>query len=512
MEAFKQVKILDCTLRDGGYYTNWDFEKEVLVQYAQAMNKLPIDFIEIGYRGKSSKEYLGEFYYCNKNTISFIKKHAPNKKISIMIDSKNTINSDINLLFKDINTDIQLVRIASSQENIQNTLELAKELKNIGITVAINIMYASKIDDKSELHNHMDKINNVVDYLYLVDSYGGMLSDDVRNLFKKIKEKLKIGLGFHGHNNLEMAMANSLAALEGGATIIDSTITGMGRGAGNLKTELLLTILKSKNLKDFKYSDLSNVTLTFTNICKKYNWGINYPYMITGAHSLPQKDVMSLLSKRRYSFDTILRFLLTNKSISKDMPDLYKKDKEINEIIIIGGGISVTKHQKALSLFLKSNNKIGVLYSSSKNLNILNTVKNKSYMCLVGDEYGKLNNKSFNINSIDYFLFPSNLMLSDYSFEELNVNKCFKVNTSNTKHKFIDSPLALAIQSCVNMNIKTIYITGFDGYTDGDVKSKEIHEETQKVLDYYNSKYDNIFSLTPSIYKKLKYKSIYSLT
>ena len=83
--ADNNFKILDCTLRDGGYYTKWDFESSIVTDYISSLNKLPIDFIEVGYKNISSNEYQGEFYYCPKYRLEEIKAKS-NKKIAVMID------------------------------------------------------------------------------------------------------------------------------------------------------------------------------------------------------------------------------------------------------------------------------------------------------------------------------------------------------------------------------------------------------------------------------------------
>ena len=91
-----------------------------------------------------------------------------------------------------------------------------------------------------------ESVNNVADYFYMVDSYGGVYPEDVEKIYKEVKKHINVKIGFHSHNNLELGLINSITAIHCGVDIIDATITGMGRGAGNLKMELLLTFLHSK--------------------------------------------------------------------------------------------------------------------------------------------------------------------------------------------------------------------------------------------------------------------------
>ena len=90
----------------------------------------------------------------------------------------------------------------------------------------------------------------------MADSYGAVLPDYIVKTVKKLKSITSVKLGYHGHNNLEMGLINALKAIEHGVEIIDASITGMGRGAGNLKTELLLTYLASEKLKEVNFEHL----------------------------------------------------------------------------------------------------------------------------------------------------------------------------------------------------------------------------------------------------------------
>ena len=124
-------------------------------------------------------------------------------------------------------------------------------------------MYASKWEDGFPKISQIKSLNEFCDYFYVVDSYGGLFPMDVNRIFNYLKVELKIALGFHGHNNLEMALANTLEAANCGAGILDATIDGMGRGAGNLKTELLLSVLYQRRKIDVNFDILHEVRETF---------------------------------------------------------------------------------------------------------------------------------------------------------------------------------------------------------------------------------------------------------
>jgi len=129
-----------------------------------------------------------------------------------------------------------MIRMAVDPINFKRALSLAKAVKSKGFEVAFNVMYMSRWDDYPEMMSDLKYMDGIVDYFYLVDSFGGVFPNDVTNTVIKVRSLSNVKIGFHGHNNLEMALANTIAAIEAKVDIVDATITGMGRGAGNLKT------------------------------------------------------------------------------------------------------------------------------------------------------------------------------------------------------------------------------------------------------------------------------------
>lgn len=279
------MKILDCTLRDGGYYTNWDFDENLVDIYIQSFNNLPVDYLEVGYRSNAMKSYLGKFFYCPIHVLQDLKSKT-NKKLVIILDEKDVRVEDAENLLSPIVGLVDMVRMAIDPKNFKRALILAKKVKQLGFEVGFNVMYMSTWKEQKEFLDLIPEVDGIADYFYMVDSYGSVFPDDVREIMRLVRSKTKIKLGFHGHNNLEMALANTLAAIDEGVDIVDATITGMGRGAGNLKMELLLTVLNSKGKIDFPYNDLSKVVDEFRELQEKHEWGTNLPYMVSGANSL----------------------------------------------------------------------------------------------------------------------------------------------------------------------------------------------------------------------------------
>ena len=309
------MKILDCTLRDGGYYTKWDFDSKLVNDYLKLTKFLPIDIVEVGYRGnKNKKSYLGEFYYLTTNNLKKIKsKIGKNKKLSVMIDLKDWKNpKELKNNLQSCKKVVDIIRFAVNPRKTINLGKFLKEINNMGFKIAVNIMYSHLLLKNDLLIKKILKLKKFFDIIYIVDSYGTLISNDVRRIIKKIKLlDQKIFIGFHAHNNLEMALSNSIEAIDNKIDYLDSTFTGMGRGAGNLKTELLLTFLnlKKKSLKIKNFKNIGPVVDRFEKMRLKEKWGTSLPYMISGSTQSPQSEAMQLIKSKRYNISDIITYL-----------------------------------------------------------------------------------------------------------------------------------------------------------------------------------------------------------
>lgn len=478
------IKLLDCSLRDGGYYTNWDFDKSLVTKYFQAMELLPIQYVEIGYRSKPLKGYYGEYFYCPEYLMAWAKKLMPSKKIAIMLNEKDTSLEDLNSLLLPCKPYVAMVRIAVAPERIPQAAILAEKIKNLGFEVAFNIMYLSKFASNEAILEGLKGLEKFVDYLYLVDSYGGVFPEQVKSIIQKVKTKTSIPLGFHGHNNLEMVMINSITAMEEGCAIIDATITGMGRGAGNLKTELFLTYLAFQKKQEVDFNALSSTVEDFEKLQKIYEWGTNLPYMVAGANSLPQKDVMDWMSKKRFSISGLVNALKNQKNPSQDTEFPVLQPIKSDKVVIIGGGASVQENQKAIQEYLIKNQDVVIIFSTARYAHLLNHLPNKQYIALVGNEGHRLKQIFSQLQKIPTcVLSPRPRKMGVYIPENIQ-NQTFELEKISFSDNYHDSPLAVSIQIALNLQAKNIYLIGFDGYnTNIDPTKFELIQENQYLID-----------------------------
>ena len=190
-----KTKILDCTLRDGGYYTNWDFCHQIVDTYLDAVNKLPIDYIEVGYRNLPSEEYMGEYGYCPVYVLKHIRE-TTTKKVAVMLNEKSTQPSDLDKLLSPIVGLADMIRIAINPSNFDRAITLAMAVKNMGFEVGFNTMYMSKWKDMN-FYDELYKLDGVADLFCMVDSFGGVSPHDVKETIDIIRNAVNCPIGFY---------------------------------------------------------------------------------------------------------------------------------------------------------------------------------------------------------------------------------------------------------------------------------------------------------------------------
>jgi len=277
-----QIKILDCTIRDGGYINNWEFPIELVREVYRALSRSGVDYVELGYinNASSSKNPFGPWHNINEEMLTSCIKGIQGAKIAVMADFGKV---DYQQLPDKQGSVIDLIRVAVHKNNVLKAKELAEEIKKKGYEVSLNLMGFSgySIEEKEDLVKNLR--TSSIDYIYVADSYGSLVPSQVKEIISQLSGLGAKSIGFHPHNNLQMAFANTLEGIESGVTMVDGTIYGMGRGAGNLPIETLLAYL------EFMYPDKYNVLPVlniidrfFSDLRQKYGWGYTLPNMLSG--------------------------------------------------------------------------------------------------------------------------------------------------------------------------------------------------------------------------------------
>ncbi len=282
-----EIKIMDCTIRDGGLINDHQFEDGFVKAVYKTCIEAGIDAMEFGY--KADKKIFapgqsGDWKYCDEDTLRRIVDDNPTDlKIAVMADAERTdYHTDILPKSESV---IDIVRVATYVHQIPTALEMIKDAHDKGYRVTCNLMAISTVQE-NELGEALEILSNSnICALYIVDSFGAYYSEQIRALalkFLKAVEGKGIEIGIHAHNNQMLAYANTLEALIVGVNRIDATMNGMGRGAGNCPLELVLGFLK--NPKFQLRPVLECIQEQFLPLEKAGNmeWGYRIPYMITG--------------------------------------------------------------------------------------------------------------------------------------------------------------------------------------------------------------------------------------
>ena len=517
------TKILDCTLRDGGYYTNWDFNSESVDAYIQAMNVLPIDYLELGYRNNPTKEYMGKFGYCPVSVLKHIRQTCT-KKLDVMLNEKSTKPEDLDLLLKPIVGLVDMIRIAIDPKNFDRAVVLAKAVKAMGFEVGFNVMYMSKWSTEyPEFLKKLTVLNGWCDLFCMVDSFGGVTPEDVTRIYKEVREYTNVPVGFHGHNNLQLGLINTITAMKLGVDYVDATILGMGRGAGNLNMELLLTYLNAHEGMQVDFNVLGDVITAFTPLYEQHQWGTNLPYMLAGANRIPQKEVMDWVTNRVYSFNSIVRALENRKNNTVDNAKypVFEANRKFSKVIVVGGGNSVKEHLEGIKSFIDAGT--AIIFSTARHAKLFADVECQKYYALVGTESRRMaanvTNPNVNVNANpneDWFKdavilppYPRTMGPEVPAFAEKHTYELPSVDFVNdykAPSTTIAFQLALAVAS------GEIYTVGYDGYPGSVLSEKEMaltHENKTIFEAFAKANGGTLKSLTPSLYKELQIVSVY---
>lgn len=239
--------LMDCTLRDGSYVIDFQFNQKDTFKLTQKLSNAKIPLIEVGHGIGlgASKKGLGtaacsDEEYC----ISAAEGIKGDSKWGMFCIPGISSLDDLKMA---ISYGIDFIRIGSDIDEIESSKEYIEIAKNAGIQVFSNFMKSYKASPKGFAKLAEKSAEFGTDVVYIVDSSGGMYPDDLKLYIRETLDKdLPIELGFHGHNNLGMGMANCIVSLNEGVKYLDSSLQGLGRSAGNVFTEHLLCALNNK--------------------------------------------------------------------------------------------------------------------------------------------------------------------------------------------------------------------------------------------------------------------------
>ncbi|MCK5534391.1 aldolase catalytic domain-containing protein [bacterium] len=292
-----QIKVCDCTIRDGGLINDHNYDEKFVKAVYDTLVSAGINYMEIGY--KSSKKLFapdkfGKWKFCDEDDIRrAIGENKTDLKICAMADTGRTdYHTDILPKEKSV---LDTIRVACYIHQIPAALDIVKDATDKGYETTMQLMAISVVQDK-ELGDGLEVIaKSPVSSVFLVDSFGALYSEQIKNLTTKyltILEGTGKEVGVHCHNNQQLAYANTIEALILGATRLDATINGLGRGAGNCPLELLVGFLK--NPRFHLRPIIECIEKDILPLKAQLDWGHSIPYMITGQLNCHPREAIKL--------------------------------------------------------------------------------------------------------------------------------------------------------------------------------------------------------------------------
>jgi 4-hydroxy 2-oxovalerate aldolase len=517
------IKLLDCTLRDGGYINNWEFGSRRIVGVINGLTAAGLDIVECGFLQDKPHGSEQSLY----NSIADIERILPVKrKHTEYVVMMNSGGFDANKLQPEEASKIFGIRVVFHAHQANAALEECRIIKEKGYRAFLQPMGTDAYSDKA-LIDLIEKANEIEPYaFYFVDSLGVMNSDDIVRLSLLIHNNLKpnIILGFHSHNNLQLAFSNAQKLINmrlKREIIIDSSIYGMGRGGGNLHSELITNYMNENFGADYNVDWILRVYDEHIRILReKFSWGFSVPHYLAAVYkchqnygtylmnrgTLPVTDIGVLLSriphenKRLYSeklIDELYVEYIADKVDDSDVCKQLAEKLSDKSILLLGPGKSLITHSDEINDFIKANCPVVISINH------------------VPDMY-----------KVD-FAFYSNRK----RFEERRDSTAQYILTSNVKHsssnaftvdymtlcnqrgKYSDNAALLLLSLLQRLGCTTVSVAGLDGYSGSDYYENELQNIFDKSwMDGINAaigsaiaqyaQHMEIRFVTPSLYNK----------
>lgn len=304
----KEIKVMDCTVRDGGLMNNWQFSDDFVRAVYQACVQAGIDYMEIGYKSSESafsRDEVGPWKFCDdKDLRRIVGSNKTALKLSAMADIGRIEMGDIPPAKDSV---IDMLRVACYVHQIDKGITLAEHCIDKGYEVCLNLMAVSKVNEMDLDQALKDIAKSRIPIFYVVDSFGSMYCENIQHLVQKYRKALPDKtLGIHAHNNMQLAMSNTITAIIENCHMLDATLLGMGRGAGNCPIEILIAFLKNPKYRLLPLLDV--IQNHIHPLQKEISWGYHMPYLITGAlNEHPRSAIKWMASEQKDDFVAFMK-------------------------------------------------------------------------------------------------------------------------------------------------------------------------------------------------------------
>lgn len=509
--------LLDCTLRDGAYLVDKKFGENNIYGIIEGLMKAKIDCIEIGF---FQNEGFGEGKTVYRNSAD-AKKYIPkDKEGAIFTVLADCSRYSVSNLDECDGTSIDAVRECFFKAERFEAIENCKVIKSKGYKCFVQPVDILGYSD-TELIELIEQINEVEPYCFsIVDTFGSMYQDDLHRVFELINHNLipTCKVGFHSHNNMQMsnALSQEFVRMTYGRreVIVDGTVSGMGRGAGNTPIELIAQYLVSQRGYNYDIDAILDVIDDYMdNIKSRCSWGYSTPYFIAGCYSahvnniayltkknsIRSKDIRYILNKigavprKRYDYDllekTYFEYLQSDIDDSEAMKRLEKEFKGKNVVLLVPGK-SVTTETECIKKYITENDAIVI------GINFVHDSIPTDFIYMSNSRrYSYWKNKPQFIHNKK--IIASNLKQKAQNDKEIIVsfNKLIKCG-----FEYVDNSTMLVLRLLDMFDIKSIAIAGFDGYDNcenyaqPDMELSNVSENPMKLNEQISNMLDDYFA------------------
>jgi len=534
----QDIKILDCTLRDGGYYNSWNFPLDVVNSYLVAMKSASVDIVELGLRSLINKGFKGASAYTTDQYINSL-DIPEGLDVAVMVNGSELVgdipqNEVLEQLFPNpaSKSPVSVVRIACHVHEFVKALPACNWLKERGFTVGFNLMQIADRNKDEVVALALEAQKYPIDSLYFADSMGSMDPQQTEKIISWIREGWQGQMGIHTHDNMGLAMQNTLTAVENGVTWLDATVTGMGRGPGNARTEELAIEVQSLDNRQVNLVPLMSVINQFFQPLKnECGWGSNPYYYLSGKYGIHPTFIQEMLSDSRYSEEDILATIdrlkvSGGKKFSKDALNLTRESLtgeakgswqpssvfENKKVLLLGTGPGVAEHRAVIEEYIEKYKPVVLA------LNTQSAIRQELIDFRVACHPVRLlADCNAHTQLPQPLITPKGRLSGDVldalkDKELLDFGMSIKADTYHYSDTDCSVPTSLVIcyaLAVINSgSAKELELVGFDGYGADDPRNNEMN----KLIKLYNSNTESIelSSLTPTRYD-ISSKSIYGL-
>ncbi len=528
----QNIKVLDCTLRDGGYINNWEFGIDGIYNIVGRLKKANIDIIELGFISDDAQNDIDRTYFKNTSFASELITQINHNQVFIKQRSKFVVMAIYGTCSIDNIKDedaklIDGIRITFRKHEMKDALEFMKKVQNKGYNVFVQPTAISDytVDEISELVKKVNEINPYA--LSIVDTYGFMEMKRLKLFFNVVDALLNkdVIIGFHAHNNYQLAFANAITLLEirtNRTIVIDTTLYGMGKGAGNLNTELICRFLNINYNKNYDVDHLCElINIYIEGIRRKESWGYDLIYFLAAQNNCHYKypkylinkgnlnivDMNNILSKVDQSqginyqedkIEYLYKQYLSNEINDEEYIFLLKKKLSDLDVMLLAPGRTLIDEKNKILEFIENNNPIII------SVNHYYKEFDLGYIFISNSiRFGQLELNHSEVNDSEVQIIATSNISSVVIDIDYRINYSRIVDDENV----LDSSGVAILSLLNNLGKRNVFLAGFDGFGQGEnfydkrISKRNIVDENDKVANAI-LKYDNlnIKFITTSIY------------